>query len=89
MLHQPNAKKGKPHCTNGAMDQYRTMTIPDYQTVMLPVLELLSEGGEMSISGLTERLPTDSNLLRKNGRKCFQVGNRGSSAIALPGPKRI
>jgi restriction endonuclease Mrr len=58
------------------------MTVPDYQSVMLPLLKALGDGDEHSLHEVIE-------TLMKRGVSFFPAEDRPSSTTESPGPELI
>ncbi len=52
------------------------MAIPDFQTVMLPLLKLLSDGQEHSVSELVEKLSASFGLSEQEVKQLLPSGQR-------------
>ena len=69
------------------------MAIPDYQTVMLPLLRLAADGVEHKFREAVEQLAAEfsnslqlsSALPQTSGASCFQVAPRRPSTTELAG----
>jgi restriction endonuclease Mrr len=61
------------------------MTIPDYQSIMLPLLQLAGDGREHVIGDAIERLPSTSNSPMKIVANSSPVGSRPALTTARIG----
>lgn len=52
------------------------MAIPDYQTVMLPLLKLVSKHGPMKMSDITQLVADEFHLTENERRELLQSGNQ-------------
>ena len=64
------------------------MAIPDFQTVMLPLVEALADGQERTMRELTDLLADRFGLTEPERWKSCPAGSRASSATGSPGPSR-
>ena len=62
------------------------MPIPDFQTVMLPLMEALADGGERTMRDLTGLLADRFDLTEEERQRSCPAGSRASSATGSPGP---
>lgn len=51
--------------------------IPDYQTLMLPVLKALADGNEHKLQQITEKLSKEFNLTEEELSKTIPSGTQG------------
>ena len=65
------------------------MGIPDYQTLMLPLLKHTADGREHRSQALSRRLPRISNLQTPSGGSSFLAAVRSCSIIAWAGLEHI
>lgn len=68
------------------------MPIPDFQTIMLPLLRCVGDGQERSVQELIAKLAQEFALSeeeKKNGMLYFPVVSRRSSIIVSDGPEHI
>jgi restriction system protein len=54
------------------------VTIPDYQTVMLPLLRLASDGQEHSVRGSIERLAEEFGLSDEERKELLPSGGQAT-----------
>jgi restriction system protein len=57
------------------------MAIPDFQSVMLPLVKLLGDGQERTMREVTVLLAGSFHLTFRRRRNCFPAGSRASLAI--------
>ncbi|MDJ0795683.1 MAG: winged helix-turn-helix domain-containing protein [Calothrix sp. MO_167.B12] len=65
------------------------MTIPDYQSIMLPLLKYAANGKEHSFRETIESLSHKFNLSESEKKNCYQVDNKLYLIIASDGQKHI
>ena len=61
--------------------------IPDFQTIMLPLLKTLADGKEHSLRDTIDLLSAEFILARRNCEHCCQAECSPSSTIVSDGPE--
>ena len=65
------------------------MAIPDFQSVMLPLVKILGDGQERTMREVTDLLAESFHLTEQEREELFPAGSRASSATGWRGQSRI